>query len=501
MKSKTKVLFLTLSVVLLVLSVFTIKLYLLQNEMKKSLAESIITVDGQMNYNDASDVESHVVRTSYAPSENGDNFVDAAAKTVNTVVHIRTEIVTKGNSYNDFFGSLLEQLYGSQLQLPDNISVGYGSGVVISPDGYIVTNNHVVEGANKIEVTFNDKHKRTATIIGNDPSTDLALIKVEAENLEYLTFADSDEVRVGEWVLAVGNPFNLTSTVTAGIVSAKARNINILGDGSSIESFIQTDAAINPGNSGGALVDMDVNLIGINAAIASRTGSYEGYSFAIPSNIVKKVVEDFLQYGTLQRAYLGVSIVEITEELAEEKGISEMSGVYIMAVEERGGAKEAGIKEDDVILSINNITVNSNSQLIGVICQYRPGDKVKVKIQRNGEIMEKIVTLKNLEGTEEMHKEGEGFYNEVLGIKLQPLSPSLKSELGINYGLKIVEIKEGVFKQKGITDDFIILSVNHQRVSSESDLNKALNSSRNGKVRIEGTNSTGTYNIIFEFYR
>ena len=327
MKSKTKVLFLTLSAVLLVLSVFTIKLYLSQNEMKKSLAESSITVDGQMNYNDASDVENHVVRTSYVPSENGDNFVDAAAKTVNTVVHIRTEIVTKGNSYNDFFGSLLEQLYGSQLQLPDNISVGYGSGVVISPDGYIVTNNHVVEGANKIEVTFNDKHKRTATIIGNDPSTDLALIKVEAENLEYLTFADSDEVRVGEWVLAVGNPFNLTSTVTAGIVSAKARNINILGDGSSIESFIQTDAAINPGNSGGALVDMDGNLIGINAAIASRTGSYEGYSFAIPSNIVKKVVEDFLQYGTLQRAYLGVSIVEITEELAEEKGISEMSGV------------------------------------------------------------------------------------------------------------------------------------------------------------------------------
>lgn len=485
----------------MILSVFTVKLYCSQKEMKKTLAEACSLTENRIPNYELTSNGSSMIRASYMPSGNGDNFVGAAAKTVNTVVHIRTEIISKGNSYYDFFGYMLEQLYGGQLEVPNNISVGYGSGVVISPDGYIVTNNHVVEGANKIEVTFNDKHKRTATIIGNDPSTDLALIKVDAQDLEYLTFADSDEVKVGEWVLAVGNPFNLTSTVTAGIVSAKARNINILGDGSTIESFIQTDAAINPGNSGGALVDMDGDLIGINAAIASRTGSYEGYSFAIPSNIVKKVVEDFLQYGTLQRAYLGVSIVEITEELAEAKGITEMSGVYIMAVEERGGAKAAGIEKDDVILSINNISVNSNSQLIGVISQYRPGDKVKVKIQRKGEILEKIVTLKNLEGTEEMHKEGEGFYNEILGIKIQPLSASLKSELGINYGLKIVEVKDGIFKQKGITDDFIILSVNHQRVSTESDLKKALNNDRNGKVRIEGINSTGTYNITFEFYR
>lgn len=434
------------------------------------------------------------------PADN-ENFVNAAEKTVNTVVHIRTEIITRGNSYYDFFGSLIEQLYGGQMQVPNNVSVGYGSGVVISPDGYIVTNNHVVEGANKIEVTFNDKHKRTATIIGTDPSTDLALIKVDATDLEYLTFADSDQVKVGEWVLAVGNPFNLTSTVTAGIVSAKARNINILGDGSTIESFIQTDAAINPGNSGGALVDMEGNLIGINAAIASRTGSYEGYSFAIPSNIVKKVVEDFLQYGTLQRAYLGVTISEITEELATDKGISEMSGVYVIDVTDNGGAKAAGIKADDIILSINNISVNSNSELVGVVGQYRPGDKVKVEILRKGDVVEMEVTLKNLEGTEEMHKEGESFYNETLGIKVQPLSSSLKSELGINHGLKVVEIKDGIFKQKGITDDFIILSVNNQRVSTENDLNKALSSGRNGKVRIEGTNSTGTYSITFEFYK
>lgn len=494
MKSKTKVLFITLSALLVALSIFTVKLYFSQRDIQQSLA------DAEIKANSTTDNSASMIRTAYMSGDDSDDFVDAAENTVNAVVHIRTEIISRGNSYYDFFGSLLEQLYGSQMQVPNNISVGYGSGVVISPDGYIVTNNHVVEGASKIEVTFNDKHKRTATIIGNDPSTDLALIKVDAKDLEYLTFADSDKVRVGEWVLAVGNPFNLTSTVTAGIVSAKARNINILGDGSTIESFIQTDAAINPGNSGGALVDMDGDLIGINAAIASRTGSYEGYSFAIPSNIVKKVVEDFLQYGTLQRAYLGVSIVEITEELAENKGITEMSGVYIMAVEESGGAKASGIKEGDIILSINNIKVNSNSELIGVIGQYRPGDRVKVAIQRNGNLLEKEVTLKNLEGTEEMHKEGESFYNSLLGIKVQPLSSSLKSDLGINYGLKIVEVENGIFKQKGITNDFIILSVNNQRVNSENDLNKALNSDRNGKVRIEGINSSGTYTITFEFY-
>ena len=338
MKSKTKFLFVTLSVLLAALSFFTINLYLSQQDMKKSLA------DAELRQTSMNDNMAPVLRASFMTNDAGESFVDAAEKTVNTVVHIRTEIVSKGNSYYDFFGSLLEQLYGGQMQVPNNVSVGYGSGVVISPDGYIVTNNHVVEGASKIEVTFNDKHKRTATIIGNDPSTDLALIKVDANDLEYLTFADSDQLRVGEWVLAVGNPFNLTSTVTAGIVSAKARNINILGDGSTIESFIQTDAAINPGNSGGALVNMDGNLVGINAAIASRTGSYEGYSFAIPSNIVKKVVEDFLQYGALQRAYIGVGIAEITEELAESKGIEVTSGLYVLDVHENGGAKAAGIK-------------------------------------------------------------------------------------------------------------------------------------------------------------
>ena len=231
-------------------------------------------------------VQPRVQRTAFVPTENTPDFVDAAENSVDAVVHIMTKVVKQSNTYEDFFGALLGQLYGYPGQTRNNTMVAYGSGVVLTPDGYIVTNNHVVEGADEVEVTFNNKVKKTASIIGTDPTTDLALIKVEASDLPFLTFGDSDNVRIGEWVLAVGNPFNLTSTVTAGIVSAKARNLSILGEGTSVESFIQTDAAVNPGNSGGALVNTKGELIGINAAIASHTGSYEGYSFAIPSNIV-----------------------------------------------------------------------------------------------------------------------------------------------------------------------------------------------------------------------
>ena len=348
-------------------------------------------------------------------------------------------------------------------------------------------------------MTFNDKHKREATIIGTDPTTDIALIKVEATDLEYLTFGDSDKVRVGEWVLAVGNPFNLTSTVTAGIVSAKARNINILGEGT-IESFIQTDAAVNPGNSGGALVNTNGDLIGINAAIASRTGSYEGYSFAIPSNIAKKVVEDFLLYGSLQRAYLGIIPAEITEEFAEQKNLDMLSGVYVNDVFDDGAAQKAGIKKGDIILSINNITVDTRTQLIGAIGQFRPGDKVIVKVMRGDKERNFTVTLANMHGTESIVNGGESFYNEKLGLVLEPLSQELKNTIKKNYGLKIVEVKDGIFKRKGLNNDFIILAVNNQKVSSEQELNTALSNSRNGKVRIEMSDTTGEFMTIFEFY-
>lgn len=427
------------------------------------------------------------------------DFTEAAEKSVNTVVHIRTEIVTRGNTYFDFFGPLLEQIYGGKVQVPDNVSVGFGSGVVISPDGYIVTNNHVVEGARKVEVTFNDKHKREATIIGNDPNTDIALIKVDANDLEYLTFGDSDKVKVGEWVLAVGNPFKLTSTVTAGIVSAKARNINILGEGT-IESFIQTDAAVNPGNSGGALVNTNGDLIGINAAIASRTGSFEGYSFAIPSNIAKKVVEDFLLYGSLQRAYLGVNMIEITEEFAAEKNLKILDGVYVAGVIEDGAAMKAGIKAGDIILSINDITVDTRTQLIGALGQFRPGDKVNVKVMRGAKEHIINVTLQNMHGKESLVKGGESFYNEKLGLVLEPLSQELKSSINKDYGLKIVEVRDGIFKRKGINNDFIVLTVNNQKVSSEKDVNSALGNSRNGKIRVEMTDTAGEFLTIFEFY-
>ena len=317
-------------------------------------------------------VQPRVQRTAFVPTENAPDFVDAAENSVDAVVHIMTKVVKQSNTYDDFFGALLGQLYGYPGQTRNNTMVAYGSGVVLTPDGYIVTNNHVVEGADEVEVTFNNKVKKTAVIIGTDPTTDLALIKVEASDLPFLTFGDSDNVRIGEWVLAVGNPFNLTSTVTAGIVSAKARNLSILGEGTSVESFIQTDAAVNPGNSGGALVNTKGELIGINAAIASHTGSYEGYSFAIPSNIVRKVVDDLLLYGTAQRGYLGVQIAELTQELADKEGLEDIDGVYVGEVTEGGAAKLAGMKAGDVITAINGKKVNSTTQLKESIGQYRP---------------------------------------------------------------------------------------------------------------------------------
>ena len=325
-----------------------------------------------------------VQRAAFLPTENTPDFVDAAESSVDAVVHIMTKVVRQSNTYDDFFGALLGQIYGYPGQKRNNTLVAYGSGVVLTPDGYIVTNNHVVEGADEVEVTFNNKVNKTATIVGTDPTTDLALIKVEADDLHYLTFGNSDDVRIGEWVLAVGNPFNLTSTVTAGIVSAKARNLSILGEGTSVESFIQTDAAVNPGNSGGALVNTKGELVGINAAIASHTGSYEGYSFAIPSNIVRKVVDDLLLYGTAQRGFLGVQIAELTQEIAQREGLENIEGVYVAEVTEGGAAKMAGMKAGDVITAINGRKVNSTTQLKESVGQYRPGDKLDVEVNRHG---------------------------------------------------------------------------------------------------------------------
>ena len=315
-----------------------------------------------------------------AQSNGGLDFTFAAEKTVHGVVHIQCETTVQSVFYDDFFSFLLP---------PQSRERSYqtsGSGVIISEDGYVITNNHVVQDAETINVVLNDKRSFVARLVGNDPSSDLAVIKIEADGLEPLQFGNSDEVKIGEWVLAVGNPFNLTSTVTAGIVSAKARNINILGNKMSnapIESFIQTDAAVNPGNSGGALVNLKGELVGINTAIASSTGSYTGYSFAIPSNIVRKVTSDLIQYGMTQKANIGVHFAEMDSKLAEVKGIKSVRGIYIGYVIKDGAADKAGIKDGDIITSIDGKSVNSNAEFNEVLAQHSPGDVVKVAIERD----------------------------------------------------------------------------------------------------------------------
>jgi Do/DeqQ family serine protease len=433
---------------------------------------------------------------SYRIAQEAD-FIQAAEKSVNAVVHIKTEISVKSRSYDDFFGPF-KYYFGNPHR--NNTYVAFGSGVIISSDGYIVTNNHVVEGADKITVTFNNRKELEAEVIGTDPTTDLALIKVDDQNLVFLSFGDSDAVKIGEWVLAVGNPFNLTSTVTAGIVSAKARNINILGAASAIESFIQTDAAVNRGNSGGALVNTTGDLIGINAAIASHTGVYEGYSFAIPVNIVKKVVADLMAYGEIQRAYIGVQIRDIDAAFADELGLEDVQGIYVAGVVENGGAYEAGIREGDVLLSVNNIPINTVSELMGTIGQHNPGEVVKVDINRKNKLLSYNVTLKNEEGTVAVIKVGETFYNETLGASLKKISHEEKSKLGIDHGLKVTNVQGGILKRGGISEGFIITNINGDDITSEKSLEEALNNKNTGIIKLNGLYLNGV-RISYEFMR
>lgn len=324
------------------------------------------------------------------------NYVDltyAAEKSVHAVVHIKTEFLRKNSFFDDFFGeSFLEQFLGiSPSKYP---VVAAGSGVIIDADGYIVTNNHVVQDAIKITVTLNNKREYDATIIGTDPQSDLALIKIEEKKLPYLDWGNSDDVKIGEWVLAVGNPFNLNSTVTAGIVSAKARNLNILGNNSSIESFIQTDAAVNQGNSGGALVNAKGELIGINTAIASGNGYFTGYSFAIPANMAKKIVEDLKEYGKVRKAFLGVMIMEVDNRMANEMNLEEVKGVYVSNLTTDGAAYLGGLEIGDVILSIENHPINSMSDLREIMVQHSPGDHVSIHYVRNNKKYNSSIKLK-----------------------------------------------------------------------------------------------------------
>lgn len=423
------------------------------------------------------------------------DFTEAAANTVHAVVHIKTEYQRKSSVYdyffdfNDFFGNRSPR--GGSAPI-----VATGSGVIISPDGYIVTNNHVVTESNKVEVTLNDKRTYNAEIVGLDPSTDLALLKIDAKDLPYTVYGNSDHLKVGEWVLAVGNPFNLTSTVTAGIVSAKARNINILGspDGSAIESFIQTDAAVNRGNSGGALVNTQGELVGVNAAIASGTGYYAGYSFAIPANIVRKVVADLKEFGTVQRGFMGVSIRELDSKLAAEQGISDIRGVYVAEVTENGSARDAGIRSGDIIMNIEGVAVNSTSELLEIIGQHRPGDKVDVAVKRNNKDLSFNVTLRNRDGDTKPVKREEVDVDSVLGATLEPVREELKSQLGIENGLQVTKLGDGKLRNAGIRQGFIITQIDGKRITNRQDLANAL-ASKKGGVLVEGIypNKTRAY--------
>lgn len=333
----------------------------------------------------------------HAPTGVGVDFTVAAERSLNSVVHIitysqgrRSNVVTLDDLFGQFFGQQRRQRqYNSEPQ-----PSGSGSGVILDDQGYIVTNNHVVQGADKVQVTLNDKRVFDAKIIGTDPSTDLALLKIEAENLSPIVIGNSDDLRVGEWVLAVGNPFNLTSTVTAGIVSAKGRNLNMSSGQMKIESFIQTDAAVNPGNSGGALVDLNGELVGINSAIASQTGSFAGYAFAIPVSIMTKIVSDLKFYGSVQRALLGIMISDISDEFAKANNINRLDGVYVVEVGESGGAKEAGMQNGDVIIAVDDAKVKSVAEIQDKLTRFSPGDEVKVTVDRQGEVMTFQVKLR-----------------------------------------------------------------------------------------------------------
>ncbi len=396
--------------------------------------------------------------------------------------------------FRQFFGPDGPNLFEFR-QGPQRPQKGSGSGVIISKDGYIVTNNHVVGGASEIEVILNDKRTAKARIIGTDPTTDLAVIQINEENLTPMAFANSDQVKAGQWVVAIGNPFNLESTVTAGVVSAKGRNLRILQDSLAIESFIQTDAAVNPGNSGGALVNLDGNLIGINTAIASPTGAFAGYAFAVPSNIVNKIVEDLIRYGVAQRGVLGVRIVDVNAQLKKEKNLGTNDGVYVMSVGDNSAGEDAGIKAGDVITSVDGVPTLSSAALQEAIARHRPGDKVNVTLTRKGKSDEPItktlaVTLKNVQGSTDIIKKPTlseaNAGPQALGLELKNVDAKDLSGTGASFGVKVEKINPGIVAdQTDMRPGFIITKVDKKPVRSVKEAAEALKNAKDG-VLVEG---------------
>lgn len=410
----------------------------------------------------------------------------AAENTIHGVVHVKVKATVEYNYSNPIY----EFFYGQNGSTSREVQ-GYGSGVIISSDGYIVTNNHVIDEADKVEVTLNDKRTFSAEIVGRDPSTDIALLKVKATGLPFIRFGNSDGVRLGEWVLAVGNPFNLTSTVTAGIISAKGRSIGILDNSYSIESFLQTDAALNPGNSGGALVNTRGELIGITSAILSPNGSYAGNSFAIPTSIVTKVVQDIKQYGEVQRGLLGVEISDVNSKIADNEKLDAIKGVYIESVNNDGGAEAAGLAKGDVIVSINDEEVSEGSGLMEKINRYKPGDKVKVKYLRKGKPGEVYVTLRNVDGGTGIVAPG-STSTTAFGANVSPVSRDAYKQYNISNGVMITSVVEGRFKSLGLGRGTIIISVNGDRVNSAADIRKASDNEKT-LTSVEGFTPDGTY--------
>ena len=445
------------------------------------------------------------MNASYAPGSVPEDFVEAAAAAIDGVVHIRSEItITRQRQqsrmidpFEFFFGMPMPQQQmpgqddgsGQSREIP--YAQVFGSGVIISQDGYIITNNHVIEKADKLFVTLNDNEEYPATIIGTDPSTDIALIKIKASNLKPIPFGDSESLKVGEWVLAIGNPFNLSSTVTAGIVSAKGRS-NVASDRQKIASFIQTDAVVNKGNSGGALVNTHGELVGINTMIYSQTGSYAGYSFAVPSSIARKVVEDLRKYGTVQRAVLGIIGGNVTSDVKKEYGLEVNEGAFVSEFPDISAAKQAGIEKGDVIVGINGNSIKSMAQVQEQIAQLNPGDVAKITVDRKGKKLDFKVQLKNAQGNTKMvEKQTAGD----IGAAFVKLTKEEKQELGVSRGIKVAGVSDGKFREAGIRKGFVILAINNVSVDSPEEAGKIIeevvNSASDKVLFIKGMNTRG----------
>ena len=423
------------------------------------------------------------------------DFSDAASAAIPATVHIKTKTVRtvsnnlpKHNPFSDLFGIDPDDFFGGggngMRSLPEMAS---GSGVIISNDGYIVTNNHVVDGADEVTVTLSNRRSFKAKVVGADPSSDLAVVKIDAQNLPFLLYGNSDELKVGQWVLAVGYPLTLETTVTAGIVSAKGRTLDINRRQSQtpVESFIQTDAAVNPGNSGGPLINTDGQLIGINSAIASPTGSYAGYSFTIPVNIVKKVVNDIMKFGTPQRAYLGISYPrdDMSDDQKKEAGIKDGDGVYVMDATPDGAAAHAGLKKGDIITKINNVTVSTGAEMVGQIATYSPGDKITLTYKRDGKDNTVSITLRNNSGTTAVVKTSS---LDKLGATLETLSKKDAASLDVKGGVVVKNVTEnGLMDKSRVQEGFIILKANGLEVHNVEEFQKALEKAT-GTVKLEG---------------